>query len=68
MINDKIFKEYFGCHISSCLTKDLYKANQAKNEQIVYQVNNALILHILVWEHYKFEYIVQNVQCNYVSS
>ena len=61
MINDKIFKEYFGCHISSCLTKDLYKANQAKNEQIVYQVNNALILH-------KFEYIVQNVQCNYVSS
>ena len=31
MINDKVFKEYFGCHLSSFLTKDLYKANQAKN-------------------------------------
>ena len=37
--NHETFKEYFGYHNPSLLAKD----NQAKNEQIVNQVSDALI-------------------------
>ena len=42
-IKNEIFKEYFGHHNPSFLAKYKYKYNQAKNEQIVNQVNDALI-------------------------
>ena len=39
-MNNKIFKDYFGYCNPSTLLKDLFIANQAKNEQIVNQVKN----------------------------
>ena len=42
-INNEIFKKYFGYQNPSCLVKNLHKANQVKNEQIVNQVNDSLI-------------------------
>ena len=42
-IKNEIFQEYFKYHNPSFLAKYKYKYNQAKNEQIVNQVNDALI-------------------------
>ena len=42
-MKNEIFKEYFGYHNPSFLAKYKYKYNQSKNEQIVNQVNDALI-------------------------
>ena len=39
----KIFRDYFGYHNLSFLVEDLFKTNQAKNEQIVHQANDTLI-------------------------
>ena len=41
--NKENSKQNFGCHNPSYLSKYLYKANQAKNEQIVNRVNDTLI-------------------------
>ena len=42
-IDTEIFNEKFKHQGLSFLTKDLYQANQAQNEQIVNQFNDALI-------------------------
>ena len=42
-INNEIFMEYFNHHNPSFLIEDLHKANQAKNQQTINKVNNALI-------------------------
>ena len=42
-INSEIFKKHYGYHNPSFLTKDWHKVSQAKNEQIVNQVNDTLI-------------------------
>ena len=42
-INTEIFNEKFKHQDPSFLIKDLYQANQAQNEQIVNQFNDALI-------------------------
>ena len=42
-INTEIFNEYFKYQNPSFLIKDIYNANQTRNEQIVNQVNDALI-------------------------
>ena len=42
-INAEIFNEYFKYQNPSILIKDIYNANQTRNEQIVNQVNDALI-------------------------
>ena len=42
-INDEIFWNYFKYQNPSFLEKDLIKAMQAKNEQLVNNVNNGLI-------------------------
>ena len=42
-VNNEIFKEYFGYWNTSFLAKDVYKANQTKNEQMVNLVNYGLI-------------------------
>ena len=34
-INNEIFREYFGCHNTSFLAKNLLKLNPIKNNQIV---------------------------------
>ena len=42
-INHEIFKVYFGYQNPSFLANYLYKANEAKNEQMIKRVNNAFI-------------------------
>ena len=42
-INNEISKKHYGYHNPSFLTKDWHKVSQAKNEQIVNQVNDTLI-------------------------
>ena len=42
-INKEILREFFEYQNSSFPAKELYKANQAKNEQMVNQINDALI-------------------------
>ena len=41
-INNEIFKKYFRYQNPSFLGKDLYKVDQAKNEEMISQVNDAL--------------------------
>ena len=42
-INNEIFWNYFGCQNPSFLAKDLIRAKQAKNEQLVNNINAELI-------------------------
>ena len=42
-INDEIFSNYFKYQNPSLLARDLIKATQAKNEQLVNNVNDGLI-------------------------
>ena len=41
-VNNEIFKQYFWYHNPSFIAKVLFKANQAKNERMVNQVNDAM--------------------------
>ena len=41
--NDEIFQDYIGYYTPLFLVKDLFTANQTKNEKIVNLVNHALI-------------------------
>ena len=41
-IYSETFREYFGYQNPSFLAKDLHQVNQAKNEQALNQVNDAL--------------------------
>ena len=42
-LNNRKLKEHFGCHTPCFLMKVLYKADQAKNQQILNQISDALI-------------------------
>ena len=42
-INDKIFQKYFRYQNPSFLAKDLVRAKQGKNEQLVKNINDELI-------------------------
>ena len=42
-INDSIFSNYFRCQSSSLLPKDLIRAAQAQNLELVNYINNGLI-------------------------
>ena len=42
-LNNRKLKEHFGSHTPCFLMKVLYKADQAKNQQILNQISDALI-------------------------
>ena len=43
MINGEIFRNYFNYQNPSFLAKDLFKADQSKNDEIKYMIINELI-------------------------
>ena len=43
-IKNEIFKEYFGCQLSIIFSKRFKKASQSKNEQMLNQINDALVV------------------------